>query len=200
VVTVFVIWNQQFHCVAVISVTGHPVLESARSVIGFPSSQRQQRQEVRGYLSPITNTDFSLSYRAYYLQLPTSVRPFWPPYSPGHIFLPWNLIFLCRACVQFGCRLSPVFTQNCRKCENWYCCWCGEKNFRRCVLAYHMDNNTSFFVCCLLASGFRRMTTFGPREMEHFPTNWTAVGSATSTFLHWVCFLIKIEMCKFVTY
>lgn len=48
-VTVFVIWNQQFHCVAVISVTGHPVLESAWSVIGFPSSQHQQ-QEVSGYL------------------------------------------------------------------------------------------------------------------------------------------------------
>jgi hypothetical protein len=48
--TVFVIWDQQFHCVAVISVMRHPVLESAGSAIGFPSSQQQQ--EVRCYLLP----------------------------------------------------------------------------------------------------------------------------------------------------
>jgi hypothetical protein len=38
-------------------------------------------------LSLITNTDFSLSYRALYLKLQTSVHPFWPSYSPGRAFL-----------------------------------------------------------------------------------------------------------------
>ena len=85
--SVCVISHQQFHCLVVISFTGHPVLESARSFIGFRSSQHHQ-QEVPGYLpSDNQHTPLIVLSRAY-LKLPALAHLVWPSCSPSHSFLP----------------------------------------------------------------------------------------------------------------
>ena len=118
-----VILHQQFHCVVVISFTGHPVLESASSFIGFPSSQHHQ-QEVPGYL-PSDNQHTPLIVLSRALSQTSS---FGPPrltlmFSKPCIFTSVLLCFLPRTRVWFGYRphkpLSKIKVL--RKLRNVYC-------------------------------------------------------------------------------